>query len=137
MGVSKTPLPGSSPGGPANTISTLLPHKKCYIYIMAVNIQKYVFPLILFLSLFCITPFVSKYSGCVGGGPNFGCVLGVERQLVFPAYRTVICELYHKPGCTPNTLLPGSYDQLLNYENTLVLFLLILISIRISSRKTI
>jgi hypothetical protein len=90
----------------------------------------------IFLILFSLTPMVSKYSGCIGGGPEFGCVGGTTRSIEFPVYRTAVCLMWHNPGCAPNTLLPGWYDQLLNYENLLIIILLILISKSIALKIT-
>lgn len=103
---------------------------------MKFTAKTFLLALIIFLILFCITPFVSKYSGCVGGGPLFGCVVGTTNHLAFPVYRTVACKLWHEAGCAPDTLIPGWYDHLLNSENVIILLLLALISVGISSRVT-
>jgi hypothetical protein len=92
------------------------------------------FTVLLFLLLLFFTPMVSKYSGCIGGGPQFGCVLGTSRRIVFPVYRTIVCLKWHKPSCAPDTFLPGWYNQLLNIENVFVVGLLIFISKYLSSK---
>jgi hypothetical protein len=85
----------------------------------------YISTVVIFLILFSISPMISKYSGCGGtGSPNMGCAFVTSRKIVFPVYRTIACKAFSQPGCAPDTLLPGWYDQLLNYENLIIVSLL-------------
>lgn len=92
--------------------------------------------LAILIVVFPFTPLVSKYSGCMGGGPEFGCALGVAYRIVFPVFRTAACLMWHEAGCAPDTFLPGWYSNLLNLENLIILTLLILLSRFISSKLT-
>ncbi|QQS19750.1 hypothetical protein IPL85_05805 [Candidatus Saccharibacteria bacterium] len=101
----------------------------------------------IFIILFSLSPMVStfeaipncnessdKYNGITDTISESGnCARQTRSIAVFPVYRTVVCEIWHQPGCAPNTLSPGWYDNLINPVNAIIILLLATVSYRLTS----
>lgn len=94
----------------------------------------------IFLGLICIAPFLFKYRPCTSSGNKLICILGkTERKIVFPVYATFDCKFWHKSYCT-GSLLPDEYERpaninpFLNYENAIIIILLLTLSTLASSK---
>lgn len=106
---------------------------RCYTGIIMRHFTKhFLYILVTFLVLFSVSPMISKYSECGESLPYMGCALEVKRKIVFPVYRTVVCEVWSRPGCAPDTLLPGWYEGLMNYENAIIIILLFYFATKLS-----
>ena len=109
---------------------------RCYTgIIMSHFTKRFLYILLTFLVLFSLSPMISKYSGCGDEVlPYMGCAFEVKRKIVFPVYRTAVCQIWSHPGCAPDTLLPGWYESLMNYENAIIIILLFYFATGIAKR---
>lgn len=101
---------------------------------MSKNIKFFLTFVLVFISLLFVTPMFSWSRGCVGGGPDLGCVIKTTFQSYFPMHKTIVCTIWNNPGCATGTFLPGWYDEFINPVNIFILVLLFFISFKVSKK---